>query len=90
MIQFLDDDGGFRSWISRNPRGYVVNGLSADSFVLHRGSCLHLYDDRNGIKVTATEKSCGLDKHDVIQHAKSRFDAGRATLKKPIQIATEH
>jgi hypothetical protein len=42
MIQFVDDDSGYLSWIARNPSGWVVNSNrnpTAGYIVLHRASC---------------------------------------------------
>jgi hypothetical protein len=42
MKQFVDDETGYRTWISRHPDGYVVNAarLPRPSYlVLHRATC---------------------------------------------------
>jgi hypothetical protein len=44
--RFSDDDAGFRAWITKRPRGYVLNTdneLSSRDFTrLHRASCFTL------------------------------------------------
>jgi hypothetical protein len=42
MIQFVDDDRGYLTWIARNPSGWVVNSNrnpNPSYVVLHRASC---------------------------------------------------
>jgi len=65
---FLDDDDGFRSWTSRNPGGYVLNQRAPGDFMLHKGSCMHLANERDNIQLSAKEKWCSVDKRDLIQH----------------------
>jgi hypothetical protein len=45
MRRFEHDDPGYRTWLSENPDGYVLNvrrSADADYVVLHRATCTHI------------------------------------------------
>ena len=69
MTQFVKDESGFRMWTGRNPRGYVLNDTAANGFMLHFGSCPHLYNEKDEARQSGKGKFCSTDKHEVIQHA---------------------
>lgn len=50
MIEFLDDDEGYLSWIAKNPDGLVLNVrrmADPDYVVLHRASCRSISTDKH-------------------------------------------
>ena len=69
MVQFVQDDQGFRMWTGRYPRGYVLNDTAADGFILHFGSCPHLYNEKPEARLSGTGKYCAEGKHEGIQYA---------------------
>ncbi len=69
MVEFVHDEQSFRMWTGRYPRGYVLNDSAADGFVLHFGSCPHLYNEKPEARLSGKGKFCAEDKHEVIQYA---------------------
>ena len=49
MIEYINDDEGYLSWIATNPNGFVLNVCRAanpDYVVLHRASCGSISTDK--------------------------------------------
>ena len=45
ILEFIDDDGGYRDWLNKNPRGYVINiqrSFNPSDARLHRANCTDL------------------------------------------------
>ena len=45
VVLFRDDDPGYVTWVTKNPKGYVVNiqrSLTASDARMHSASCGHL------------------------------------------------
>lgn len=61
---YIDDDDGYRGWLNRNPRGYVINiqrSLNPSDARLHDAACRDLINQL-GLDVKLTEqyvKACG-------------------------------
>ena len=50
MIDFIDDDESYLSWITANPNGYVLNVrrvADPDYVVLHRANCGSISTDKH-------------------------------------------
>lgn len=69
VLEFKDDDAGFVSWRDAHQNGYVVNcarNPSPKYLKLHRTSCPHINNLRNGYRCwTCGEytKVCSMDRH---------------------------
>src|SRR5205085_12268009 len=68
LVQFANQDAGFRRWASTNVRGYVLNQPSPDELVLHFGFCLRLHDHHHPLRLSAAAGTvCVLERRDEIQ-----------------------
>ena len=70
LVQFANQDAGFRRWASTNVRGYVLNQPSPDELVLHFGFCLRLHDHHDPLRLTAAAGTvCAVERRDLIQYS---------------------
>ena len=71
VVHFDGDDGAYFAWLARNPEGYVVNvcrSCSPDYVVLHRASCGHIANAREGGAYTERGygKLCAPTREDIL------------------------
>lgn len=75
MIEFSDDEAGYRSWIGSNPTGYVVNQRwNGKHLVLHEAGCTwvnqpvkHTNSDAQSTKI------CGTGIASLIQDVENKY-----------------
>ena len=62
MIQFRNDEAGYRTWLVRHPFGFVVNSRrepGPDYLVLHRAACGSISsENRRNYTTTNYIKTC--------------------------------
>ena len=71
---YVDDDDGYRDWLKRNPRGYVINiqrSLNPSDARLHDANCRDLIAQlRRDVQLAVSYvKVCGEDRAEVDQWA---------------------
>lgn len=86
MIEFLDDDAGFASWLESHTRGYVLNTYrnpTASYLMLHRAICSHLRPNDSRHKHTTRDymKICSADVA-TLQRWADRRCSGQTELKR--------
>ena len=78
VIQFENDDDGFRRWVEGNSSGFVVNSYrspTAGYLKLHRATCTHLKLDSAPNLTADYTKSCSNNLNALKAWAKERLDA---------------
>src|SRR5262245_53598164 len=72
MLEFIDDDSGYRAWIRANPTGYVINTYREGSNtynVFHAANCRTISDPKTrNYTTTGYKKLCSLNKRELMAY----------------------
>lgn len=65
MLQFRNDDAGYRQWLKDHPNGFVVNSERIPNpsyLILHRATCYYISNDTTrNYTTTSYIKTCSED-----------------------------